>query len=101
MAELLSRRTKQLSKSLRLTDSDFSSNARENQPWFIYSIAASRLSKEIEYQNGIFQALLLKMTTLMQLGNIQGAFVVAVSLKTVNCKVTLIFMQASLVSCST
>lgn len=53
----------------------------------LYFIAALNLSKEIEFQDGIFCSLFLKMRALEEFGNVRGAFQVAVSLKTVNFKV--------------
>lgn len=56
---------------------------------FLYFIAALNLSKAIEFQDGIFFSLLLKMQALEELGDVRGAFQVAVWLKTVNFKVNL------------
>ena len=56
---------------------------------FLYFIAALNLSKELEFQDGIFCSLILKMRALEKLGDVRGAFEVAVSLKTINFKVNL------------
>lgn len=49
--------------------------------------AALNISKAIGFQEGIFEAIMLKTCTLEVTGNIQGAFQLAVLLKTLDLKV--------------
>lgn len=57
---------------------------------FLVLSTALNLSKEIGFQEGICGALLLKIVTLEQTGDIRGAFQLAVFLKTIDFKVILV-----------
>lgn len=49
--------------------------------------AALNISKEIGFQEGIFEAIMLEISTLELTGDIRGAFQLAVFLKTIDLKV--------------
>ncbi len=57
---------------------------------FLVLSTAFNLSQEIGFQDGICGAILLKIVTLEQIGDIRGAFQMAVLLKTIDFKVILV-----------
>lgn len=49
--------------------------------------AALNISEEIDFQEGIFEAILVKISIIEATGDIRGAFLLAVSLKALDFKV--------------
>ena len=56
-------------------------------PFFIQLFAALNISEVIDFQEGFFEATLLKISATEATGDIRGAFLLAVSLKALDFKV--------------